>query len=88
MIDEWFMQTPTYRFYKKHRSDKVWWVDELDEGGEPLIGTLMVSFDGENVVNLWTDYPNLTDEQKKLFDKENPYWRDYLSPKTKSTNSK
>lgn len=77
-IDTFEMETPKFRFYKKHCADKVWWVDELDEGGEPLIGTLMVSFDRETVVNLWTDYPNLTDEQKKLFNKENPYWADYF----------
>ena len=73
------MKEPNYRFYKKHQADKVRWVDELDENGEPLIGTLLVSFDGKTVLNLWTDYTNLTDEQKELFDKENPYWANYFT---------
>ena len=73
------METPKFRFYKKHCADKLCWVDELDENGEPLIGTLLVSFDGKTVLNLWTDYANLTDEQKELFDKENPYWANYFS---------
>ena len=70
----------TFRFYKEHRSDKVWWVEELDESGErKYIGPLLVSFDGKTVVNLWTDYQNLTAEQKELFDKENPFWADFFS---------
>ncbi len=69
---------PNYRFHKKRRTDKVWWVDELDENGEPLIGTLLVSFDKNTIIKLWTDYPNLTDEQKVLFDNENPQWAEYF----------
>lgn len=72
------MKEPRYRFYKNHRSDKVWWVDELGEDGEPLIGTLMVSFDRKTVINLWTDYARLTDEQRMLFNTENPYWAEYF----------
>lgn len=72
------MKEPKYKFYKKHRADKVWWVDELGEDGEPLIGTLMVSFDRKTVINLWNDYAGLTDEQKMLFNTENPYWGEYF----------
>ncbi len=72
------MKEPRYRFYKNHRSDKLCWVDELDENGEPLIGTLLVSFDGKTVLNLWTDYARLTDEQRMLFNTENPYWAEYF----------
>ena len=55
-------------FYKKKRSDTVWWLKET--GGEHKF-----SFDKETVFNLLTDYPDkLTPEQKEIFDKENPYW--------------
>ncbi|MDY4861179.1 MAG: hypothetical protein SO162_01330 [Candidatus Onthomorpha sp.] len=75
------MKTSRYRLYKSHRADKEWWVDELDEDGKPLIGTLMVSIDRKTVLNLWTDYIRLTNEQRDLFDKENPYWAEYLDNK-------
>ena len=55
-------------FYKKNRSDTVWWLKET--GGEHKF-----SFDKETVFDLMTDYPDkLTPEQKEIFDKENPYW--------------
>ncbi len=55
-------------FYKKKRSDTVWWLKET--GGEHKF-----SFDKETVFDLMTDYPDkLTPEQKEMFDKENPYW--------------
>lgn len=61
-------------FYKKNKKDKVWWVDRPDE-----IGRLEISFDGEKIYNLWKDYPhNLTKDEKELFDKENPYWKDFF----------
>lgn len=56
------------RFYKKKRSDTVWWLKET--GAEHKF-----SFDKETVFNLMTDYPDkLTPEQQEVFDKENPYW--------------
>lgn len=55
-------------FYKKKRSDTIWWLKE--SGDEHKF-----SFDKENVFNLMTDYPDkLTTGQKEIFDKENPYW--------------
>ena len=63
-----------YVFYKKRKKDKVWWVD-TDQ-----IGYHLFSFDKKTVFNLFADYPhNLTKEQKELFDKENPYWKEFFS---------
>ena len=46
---------------------------------EYTIGSHLFSFDKKVVFNLFEDYPhNLTDEQKELFDKENPYWVDFF----------
>lgn len=61
-------------FYKKSKKDRVWWVDT------DKIGFHLFSFDKKKVFNLFADYPhNLTKEQKELFDKENPYWKEFFS---------
>ena len=63
-----------YGFYKEKPSDKIWQVYPFG-----MLGELLISFDGEAILNLWTDYPhNFTQEQKELFDKENPYWADFF----------
>ena len=62
------------RFYKNKPSDKIWWVDNPEKIGEWLF-----SFDKKKVFNMFSDYPHkLTPEQKQLFDKENPYWKDFF----------
>lgn len=62
------------KFYKENEADQVWWVDTSDRDGEFLF-----SFDKKKVFNLFTNYPhNLTPEQKEIFDKENPYWKDFF----------
>jgi len=63
-----------YDFYKNNKTDQIWWIDNFDRIGEHLF-----SFDKEKIFNLFVDYPfNLTDEQKVLFDKENPFWKDFF----------
>lgn len=50
------------------------WVDNPEQFGE-----MNFTFDGEKVFNLFEDYPNaLTKEQKAVFDRENPYWKEYF----------
>lgn len=61
-------------FYKNNENDKVWWVDDLD-----VVGSHLFSFDKKKIFNLFEDYPhNLTPEQKKVFDEENPYWKEFF----------
>jgi hypothetical protein len=61
-------------FYKNEPSHKVWWIDDLETRGEFLF-----SFDKKKIYNLFQDYPhNLTKEEKEIFDKENPYWKDFF----------
>lgn len=63
-----------YRFYKNEKTDTIWWVDNSD-----TIGEWLFSFDKKTVFNMFADYPhNLTPEQKEIFDKENPYWKDFF----------
>ncbi len=53
---------------------KFEWVDNPDQ-----IGEMNFTFDGKKIFNLFQDYPHeLTEEQKSLFDKENPFWADFF----------
>lgn len=66
-------------FYKKNPTDKIWWYKDPD-----VKGPLQISFDKKKLYNLWTDYPyNMTDEEVELFDKENPYWKDFFKDRKK-----
>lgn len=61
-------------WYKKNPTDEIWWLDNLD-----VIGEMIFSFDKKTEMNLFTDYPHkLTETQKAIFDKENPYWANFL----------
>lgn len=61
------------RWYKNNTDDKIWWKD-TDSVGEWLF-----SFDKKQVFNMFADYPhNLSPEQKKIFDEENPEWVDFF----------
>lgn len=62
------------RFYKQQEDDIIWWVDTSDREG-----VFEFSFDKVTIFNLFTDYPwKLTEEQKAIFDKENPFWADFF----------
>lgn len=62
-------------FYKNHKDDAVWWKRTPGVRGEFLF-----SFDKEQVFNLFQDYPyKLTAEQKKIFDRENPFWAEFFA---------
>ncbi len=64
----------TSEFYKENPDDVIWQVDTSDRDGEFLF-----SFDKKEVFNLFRDYPyKLTAEQKKLFDKQFPFWAVFL----------
>lgn len=62
-------------FYKKSATDKIWWVRDLG-----TVGRHLFSFDKKKIYNLFADYPhNLTAEEKKIFDEENPYWKEFFA---------
>lgn len=42
-------------------------------------GEFLFTFDGKKIFNLFRDYPHeLTEEQKAIFEIENPYWADFF----------
>lgn len=66
------------KFFKNNPDDKIWWVEDHEKVGEWLF-----SFDKKHIFNMFRDYPHeLTDEQKKIFDEENPYWVDFFKDRT------
>ena len=72
-------------FYKENEGDAVWWVDKYDDDGYPVVGEHLFSFDKKKIFNLFKDYPHeLTNEQKEIFDRENPYWADFFKGKRKN----
>ena len=54
--------------YKMKDGDTIWWLDDMDRRGPWLF-----SFELKEIFNYWGDYPDhLTNEQKMMFDKDNP----------------
>ena len=62
-------------FYKDSEESKVWCIDKIG-----VIGEILFSFDQKKIYNLFLDYPhNMTEEEVKIFDSENPFWTDFFS---------
>lgn len=60
-------------FYKENDSDRIWW---LYTGN---VGEWLFSFDRKKVYNMFRDYPNnMTPEEVRIFDRENPMWADFF----------
>lgn len=54
------------------------WIESPD-----TVGEMLFTFDGHKVFNLFRDYPHeLTTEEKRIFDRENPFWADYFRDRT------
>jgi hypothetical protein len=65
-------------WYKNYETDKIWWKNLPDR-----VGLWIFSFDQKTEFNMFSDYPQkLTPEQKKIFDKENPYWADFFADRS------
>ena len=65
----------TRDFYKDSEDSKVWWIYKIG-----VIGEFLFSFDKKKIYNIFLDYPhNMTEEEVKIFDSENPFLRDFFS---------
>lgn len=62
------------KFVKEKVGDKIEW--DANSG----IGEFVFRFEGEQEeFNMFRDYPwRLTEQQKKIFDEENPFWADFF----------
>ena len=69
------VMTMTDLFYKQEPGDTIWW-----KSTPGIIGEHLFSFDKKRIFNLFRDYPHeLPPEQKAIFDKENPDWKEFFS---------
>lgn len=67
--------------YKRKETDKIWWKPGL-------LGEWLFSFDKKTIFNMFSDYPwKLTEEQKRIFDKENPQWADFFKDRRRNDNA-
>jgi hypothetical protein len=71
------------RYWSKKVNDRIWWVESRKrKGGYSFSkekGEQIFSFDKIKEFSLFRDYPyTLTQEQKEIFDKENPYWANFF----------
>ena len=65
-------------FYNNDENNKIWWIENAD-----LVGVWEFSFDKQTIFNMFAEYPwCLTQEQKNLFDQENPFWADFFRDRT------
>ena len=72
-ITQYFLLIKSF-FYKQNDNDRVWWVNTVDK-----VGLYLFTFDRKKIYNLFSDYPhNLSPEEKKIFDEENPYWKKFF----------
>jgi len=63
------------KFIKNNQTDEIWWLDNENE----TKGEWVFTFDQKKLFNLFADYPDaLTPEQKEIFDRENPFWKEFF----------
>ena len=55
---------------KDNENKRVWWTAPVG-----TVGTVLFSFDGKRLYNLWRDYPfNLSEEEQEIFREDEPFW--------------
>ena len=64
-----------YKLKKNNPNDVIWWVDNAND----VKGEWLFTFDKKVFFNMFRDYPDkLTEEQREIFARENPYWADFF----------
>ncbi len=65
-------------WYHTKETDTIWWTTS------PNIGEHLFSFDKRTIFNLFADYPmKLSKNQRAIFARENPYWREFFADRFK-----
>lgn len=74
------MESSKYAYYKNNETDTIEWADT----GATEDGLWLFRFGTKGLVfNMFRDYPHeLTAEQKRIFDEENPYWAEFFKDRT------
>ena len=63
------------KYFKNDPNDIIFWLDN----GSDVKGEFVFTFDKKTHFNLFADYPHkLSTEQKELFDRENPFWKEFF----------
>ncbi len=64
----------------KKDGESICWVNFKGE----RYGEFIFTFDKKKFYSLFSDYPyNLSKEEKEIFDKENPFWKDFFKTRCK-----
>ena len=73
-FDMSYINNGDLELYKENDTDTISWVHNDD-----YLGVMLFTFDGVKIYNLFEDYPhNLSVNEVEIFDRENPYWRDFF----------
>lgn len=74
-VELYLSDAPNFVFVKNNPDDVIFWVDNPG-----AVGLHLFSFDKKKIFNLFLDYPhNLNEQEKTIFDKENPYWVEFFA---------
>ena len=66
-------------FIKNNKDDKIWWYIDKEEKSD-----FAFSFDKKTILYVFRDYEKLTKKQRKIFDEENPYWKEFFAGEDKA----
>ncbi|MCI6574388.1 MAG: hypothetical protein MSC53_04365 [Arcanobacterium sp.] len=71
-----------FRVCNEGEPRRVWEAVRVDNEGRIAQGEFWFTFDKEKVFNFFSDYPHaLSLPQKKIFDEEYPFWREFFANK-------
>lgn len=74
---------------KESQTQPYWYVEDLSQD-KGFDDNVLISFDKKTIINLWSDYDKITDEQVKIIEKDFPFHVSrlkYLRKKFKANKS-
>ena len=70
------MRNEPERYFYREKGKQIWEVGYKED----IQGPWEFSFDRKKIYNLWTDYWDMTDEERELFKKEHPLMASLKDP--------